>query len=76
MGVNLEKGSSPSALLSGVVVRGGAGGCFSSLGVGVEVREDEEEVSWLVGGNTSRLRTEVPRDVVKVAIRQNESVEP
>ena len=42
----------------------------------MQVREDEEEVSWLVGGNTSRLRTEVPRDVVKVAVRQNESVEP
>ena len=74
MGVNVENGSSSSALLSVGVVRGGVGGCFSSLGVGVEVREDEDGVSWLVGGR--HLRTEVPGDVVGGVIRQNESVEP
>ncbi len=66
MGVNVEKGVSSSVLVSGGVVRDKGVGCFSSLGVRLEVREDEDGVSSLVGERD--LRTEVPRDVVGGAI--------
>ncbi len=63
MGVNVEKVVSSSVLVSGGVVWDRGSGCFSSLlGVRLEVREDEDGVSSLVGGRD--LRTEVPRDVV------------